>query len=343
MNALRAFAVFFVILHHWFPNFYFSRHLPLGEAGVILFFVLSGFLITEILIKYKLKAKANNLSKIKAFKIFFIRRSLRIFPIYYLTIFFFLLVYHGKGDISSNISYYLTYTPNILFYKMGHWSFGSHLWTLAVEEQFYLIWPFVIFFVPTDKLLIVAVSVIVLGVVSKFLLPVHPPLTAILTPHCFDSFGMGAVFAIVKTLHSTLLPRFKLYVKQLSLLFLVAAITVVVFNIPYNIVTERFVLSLLSLGIIVPAVFGFKGVVKTILENKILTYIGTISYGIYLYHNFIPQIIAAVINSLFGSQTAYSNYYVNTVTNFCFLFFVSICSWHLIEKPCNKLKENFSF
>ena len=315
----------------------------MGEAGVILFFVLSGFLITEILIKYKLKTKANHLSKIKAFKIFFIRRSLRIFPIYYLTIFFFLLVYHGKGDIASNISYYLTYTPNILFYKIGHWSFGSHLWTLAVEEQFYLIWPFVIFFAPTDKLLIVAVCVIVLGVVSKFLLQVHPPLTAILTPHCFDSFGMGAVFAIVKTLHGTLLPRFRLYVKQASVFFLMVAVAVVVFNIPYNIVAERFVLSLLSLGLIVSAVFGFNGVVKTVLENKVLTYIGTISYGIYLYHNFVPQIVGASINSLFGPLTPYNNYYVYTLTNFCFLFLVSICSWHLIEKPCNKLKENFSF
>lgn len=343
LNALRAFAVFFVILHHWFPDFVLSRHLPLGETGVILFFVLSGFLITEILIKYKIKANENHISKLKAFKVFFIRRTLRIFPIYYLTLVFFLLLFKGKGDLQQNIFYYLGYATNIYFYKIGHWAFGAHLWTLAVEEQFYLVWPFVIFYTPKNRLLHVVVITIFFGIISKYLFPVHPPLTAILTPHCLDSFGMGALFAVIKILHKDFILIFKQYLMKVSITVFVLAICLLAFKIQYSIMTERLILSILSLGIIVKAVFGFKGIMKIILENKLLSYLGTISYGIYLYHNFLPQVVGGFINKVFGSISLYNNIYIFYITNLFFLLLVSICSWHLIEKPINGFKERFTF
>jgi len=135
LDGLRAFAVALVIISHWLPASYFINYLPNGEIGVDLFFVLSGFLISEILIKAKDKMSVGQLSGISIYRSFVFRRALRIFPIYYLSLAI-LRVLPTPLQFKQNFFYYVTYTTNIYFYQIRHWNFGSHLWTLAVEEQF---------------------------------------------------------------------------------------------------------------------------------------------------------------------------------------------------------------
>ncbi|MBK8553825.1 MAG: acyltransferase [Ignavibacteria bacterium] len=143
LDSLRTFAVFSVLIGHWFAEFEKFSNFPFGMFGVTLFFVLSGFLITQILISGRIDTEEIFKKKIHSIKQFYIRRTLRIFPIYYITIFICLLF--NVQDIRDKFFWFLFYASNIYFYNINDWAGSlSHLWTLAVEEQFYLLWPFII-------------------------------------------------------------------------------------------------------------------------------------------------------------------------------------------------------
>ncbi|MDQ7947325.1 MAG: acyltransferase, partial [Pedobacter sp.] len=203
LDALRAFAVITVIITHWGPTAFHSETLsfllklfPNGNFGVDLFFVLSGFLITRILINSRFENEETD--KFQLIKAFFIRRSLRIFPIYFLLV----LVLWAIGDkpVGDNIWYFLTYTSNLLIIEKGNWySNLSHTWSLAVEEQFYLLWPWIIVFVPKKYLLSAILGFLGLGIVSSLMLYVLcGKLFYILMPPCLIAFSIGATYAYVE-------------------------------------------------------------------------------------------------------------------------------------------------
>ena len=141
LNGLRALAVFIVILYHWTQNQvtthpFLNNFIINGNLGVTIFFVISGFLISTILLLEKAKLEEGIINRKKIMTSFYVRRFLRIFPIYYLTLF--LLSFSDLPGFKQNLIYYLTYTEN--FNIILHNSFDSftHTWSLAVEEQFYL-------------------------------------------------------------------------------------------------------------------------------------------------------------------------------------------------------------
>ena len=140
LDTIRAIAVLLVIIHHWLPQDSVLNIVPNGPLGVNIFFVLSGFLITGILLREKDKAEVLKQKKKTIFRNFYIRRSLRIFPIYYLFLFV-LWVIHDPS-VQSDGTYFYTYTSNYLFYSQEFFpARTAHLWSLGVEEQFYLLWP----------------------------------------------------------------------------------------------------------------------------------------------------------------------------------------------------------
>ena len=118
LDSVRAIAVILVIITHWFPE---TNKLNIYTSifnGVDIFFVLSGFLITRILLQNRLDAKSSTVTKSAVVKNFFVRRILRIFPIYYLLIFLLLVFASTTGtDIKNSFPYFLTYTANIYFYN----------------------------------------------------------------------------------------------------------------------------------------------------------------------------------------------------------------------------------
>ena len=149
LDGIRAIAAWMVMFLHFFQMlnintgifFYINKVAIFGGTGVSLFFVLSGFLITRILISSKLKKNY--------FKNFYIRRSLRIFPLYFLFLLFYYVAYplvlNEKFVSFHNQIYYWVYLQN--FALTFNWtSVGPlHLWSLAVEEHFYLIWPLLVY------------------------------------------------------------------------------------------------------------------------------------------------------------------------------------------------------
>lgn len=127
-----------------------------GQTGVILFFVLSGFLITRILLVSKYKESY--------FKKFYIRRSLRIFPLYYLALAIYVIIipYFTTGKVvpfSQSWSFWV-YLQNIGFTFKWSLTGPNHFWSLAVEEHFYLVWPFAVYFL-SEKWLLRAIGLIV--------------------------------------------------------------------------------------------------------------------------------------------------------------------------------------
>lgn len=343
LDALRAFAVMFVLFEHWLSEIQSIHLIPFGMIGVTLFFVLSGFLITQILITGRINSEEADSSKIYSIRQFYIRRTLRIFPIYYLTIF--AASIFNIQNIREKILWFLFYASNIYFYKTGNWDGSvSHLWTLAVEEQFYIVWPFIIFFIPKKYLLKSIWFFILLGPLFRTALYALSGRSEwelgfiyILTPSCMDCFSLGALLAYYRIFVNENF-TFSGSKAKLFLLMNFVSIAVLLFfeeNL-ISVLLFRFNVSFVCLWIISKASIGFKGILKPVFENKTIMYIGKISYGIYLYHNFIPLIYSSLklppLQNLFLRFSVYA----------ALLILISSISWFLIEKPINGLKKYFT-
>lgn len=342
LDSLRTFAVFFVLIEHWFHMASWSKILPFGMIGVTLFFVLSGFLITQILLNSRITAEEKGEHKVHTLKQFYIRRTLRIFPIYYLTIFICYII--NLQDIREKFLWFLFYASNIYFYKINDWAGSlSHLWTLAVEEQFYLFWPFIILFIPKKHLLKAILGMIIFGPVFRSYLFVLngssewvSTFVNILTPSCMDCFGLGALLAFYQTFKKEkAILKFKT-----AIVFLIINLAIVFLFSEENMVSVfffRFNISAICLYIIYGAAKGFKGMTGKILGNPVLIFLGKISYGLYLYHNFIPMIYKAM------GLPVVNNIYFNFISRIILLIIISSLSWYMIEKPVNSLKKYFKY
>jgi peptidoglycan/LPS O-acetylase OafA/YrhL len=165
LDSLRAFAVAGVAWSHWMPNYTFG--LPCS-AGVQLFFVLSGFLITCILLQARSGKDLNksNSTTSGILKAFYSRRFLRIFPLYYLVLLIVVILNLPGARVS--FLWHFGYASNYYYFLLNAWNGPtSHFWTLAVEEQFYLFWPLVVLLVSRRYLLPTFVGFVLLGVAYR--------------------------------------------------------------------------------------------------------------------------------------------------------------------------------
>ncbi len=158
LDGLRALAVLAVLIVHTIPPSHWIAQVQWGQFGVYLFFVLSGFLITGILLDGRSDSGASG----NALVPFYARRALRIFPVYYLTVA--VLAACGDQAILHNLRWHLTYTSNVeRAVRFVHPGAVDHFWSLCVEEQFYLLWPMAILYLPRRVLEPFVAGVIALG------------------------------------------------------------------------------------------------------------------------------------------------------------------------------------
>jgi peptidoglycan/LPS O-acetylase OafA/YrhL len=178
LDGVRALAVLGVASHHLFVGAWgnavtraFHQAFIFGAAGVDLFFVLSGFLITGILF--------DSLGERRYFRKFYARRALRIFPLYYAALLVFAVYWHYYGAPEPRLT--LSFA---LYLQNTHWLTGPiytlpelpllHFWSLAIEEQFYLVWPLLVFLIASRrKLLGVCAAALVLCPLLRLLLTTH--------------------------------------------------------------------------------------------------------------------------------------------------------------------------
>lgn len=334
LDGLRFIAVFLVILSHWFPKTHFLNYLPNGSIGVTIFFVLSGFLISSILFNYKQKIKKGKVNNRKALAIFYIRRSLRIFPIYYILIIF--LYFYGYSTIKENFGYFLTYTSNILMFK-NQTSYGtiSHLWTLAIEEQFYLFWPFIVLFVRKKFIKVIIPILILIAVFSQFYMNLNFEYYNYLTFNAFDAFGFGSLLAFFHTFEKENLVVYR------NILWGLLAVVSLFFILNINFFTSQTLTSILTtlLLIFILNAKNKNSYPSKFLRIPTLRYIGKISYGIYLFHTFIPGFMRNYYQLYL--PTFLKNQYFISGVNFGIVILVATVSWYVIESPINSIKKKF--
>lgn len=366
LDGVRFIAVALVLFDHWTMG---RIELPvgaLGALGVTIFFVLSGFLITRILLssKDKLSHQPNG-GLSKYLKTFYIRRTIRIFPVYYLTLFVLALV--NEPPVRQKFAWLALYATNI-YIAIYHTWMGTvdHLWSLAVEEQVYLFLPLLLFFVPRRYVPLTAILMIVGSVGLRYVLHwAHLPwfIGYVSTPTCLDSFGLGALMAYCWLYKRDLFVRFFQQSRWvwLSLLGFIAVGLLnnwIAIDSPrgyHNVMSdvwERLAASVFGFFLIGRSVVGFNGSMKWVLENAVSQYLGRISYGLYLYHNF-------VFNTYHTQPTHFTVRAWRRLTDvmpflhssyfFQFSFYLALTillatvSWFLIEKPINSLKERYSY
>ena len=354
-DTLRALAVFYVIIEHWGPVF--KEHtgadyiknvfIQNGTFGVNLFFVLSGFLITSILLNEKFKD--NGTKRLTIIKNFFVRRSLRIFPIYYLVIL--LCCLFGYQFVIDHIGYYATYTSNLLPYYSNQPNVLSHTWSLAVEEQFYLIWPWLIIFINKKYLKHVFIAAIIIGTVSKYIVLYRwHHLYPVLVINCFDSFGIGALYAYIR-LNEVKKHQFEKGFRIVFPLLLFIGWKMAaagISGLPAAVIYSRLLDSLIAIALIMFAINNkYEWMRKYVMENPVFNFIGKISYGIYLYHYTLGPAydtwVADFVKSHPSAPGMLSNFYSNYCIKIALLITVCWLSFKLIEQPILRIKKRFEY
>jgi peptidoglycan/LPS O-acetylase OafA/YrhL len=341
LDALRAIAVVLVIVSHWFaPDFVLNRYSANGILGVTLFFVLSGFLITGILLQSRENIDSRILPPRNAFGVFYARRALRIFPVYYVLLL--VAMIFNVGLIRNSLGWHFFYASNFYFWIKE--AFGgplSHLWSLSVEEQFYIVWPLLIFFMPKRFLVTLFFIGILIAIVFRYwIITDQSDFGRLLMPGSLDSFCIGGLLAYGRQKGAEV---YKSYLASRKLWVIVAFVLLIVVHLPLmkklpaNISLNMYLLFIsLAFGVIIDTVANIVTLhgVREVLNNKGVLYIGKISYGIYLYHNFIPQI--------YGLPEFAGSFYIEKIVRFSLLLGLATVSWYVLEKPMLRLKDRFA-
>ncbi|MCA9421929.1 MAG: acyltransferase [Nitrospira sp.] len=347
LDSLRALAALGVYLQHFlFQDNILTSTVPLGDLGVRLFFVLSGFLITGILLNARHGIRSSRATLFTMAWHFYMRRFLRLLPVFYVSLIIGLIF---SQELRQYVWWFFLYLQNIQFAILGDFSFGAHLWTLAVEEQFYLLWPLLVFFVSDKLLLPTMILTMVLGLVSRLVF-VGFDLThfqaSMLTPSHLDTLGAGGVLAILYAQRRTLRAR---YSRNLWLFFftgLTALFVVLLAKLTGFPSTVEFILGGLGAGlffmwVIGNAAIGFHGPLGWVLDLSLLQYLGKISYGMYVYHWFVPK-IALTFAETTGVVVPTAEW-VQFLLYSTISIFIAMFSWHMMENPILRLKKKFSY
>lgn len=337
LNSIRFVAALAVMIHHieltkyWFgqPNIYTSSFVGgvFGQLGIILFFVLSGFLITYLLLA---EQQATETISIKNF---YIRRILRIWPLYYFIVILGLFILpHIKAmavpgyteqihdHFLSKTLMFLSFIPDVAYAMYKHVPYAEQAWSVGVEEQFYVIWPLLIaLVVHQKKTLNMLIGVIgfytAIKIISIVLNSKYESSIAInefyqfwqnFSIDCMAIGGIGAYLLFYKK-EKVLKVLYNKYL-QIALYAIVSVITIKGLDIPY------FTYQLYSL-IFVVLILNLASNPKSVLnlEYKPLNYLGKISYGIYMYHNIVLAAClkfllyeGITLNSIWGNVLYYA-------------------------------------
>jgi len=341
LDGLRALAALGVIIAHFFtvkniPEFpVVARFSALGGTGVSLFFVLSGFVITRILLHSR---NGQNY-----FMSFYVRRILRIFPLYivsllcYYYIPYLLEIVDSYPPFSQQI-YFWTYLQN--FARTFNWpSAGpTHFWSLSVEEHFYFLWPAIIYFAyqrEINTLFYFSFSLLLFPLVLRYIMLSKGLEIDVFTFTRLDQLTLGGILAILE-LKGYLNKK---YFKQYLIVFASGVLLIILTSVLNEFGKDLFkhnAFGICYFGLIaLVVVSSSRSVVTKVLCLPVMQYLGKISYGLYVWHSFASQLV---------------NIYLRTdyvLINFVFLLLLTILisavSFKFLETPFLKLKKYFIY
>ena len=306
-----------------------------GQTGVTLFFVLSGFLITRILLATKETSGY--------FKNFYLRRTLRIFPLYYL---FLLLSYYvlpllfqTSGPAFSQQIFHFTYLQNFATTFNWNASGPSHFWSLAVEEHFYLFWPFIVYLFSNKNLTKIILGIILGAMILRAIMVSYEYEVFYFTFTRFDSLAIGSFLAILEQRNVFIRQNSNKFLMILVCLLIPTIIMWTYFTGTGNTYIQVFKFSFLSF--IYFSIIGFvlcienNHIINRVLKTHFFSYTGKISYGLYVYHPFAYSICAMLID--------FDNILLNLVMRFIMTYLISSLSFHLFESSFLRLKKYFEY
>ncbi len=333
LDALRTIAVALVALHHWEDLVIAGYDPQLGFLGVSLFFVLSGYLITGILIGVEGRRRelAASIGRRPVILAFYARRFLRLFPAYYF--FLFTMWITGVLTWSNGLAWYLAYAANFRIVLDGWYLPVSHLWTLAVEEQFYLLAPLAVLGLGRTNFVRLAMTTVAVGLVTS------PPV-ALVPPGAFVGLSIGCLLAVAADGN----PRMPDHLGRVWPAFFAAAAAVYVsiVGLGNNDQLHFAGFTLLALmamaGLIWRAANGYQGPVGAVLEWRPLVWLGKISYGLYLWHTFAKEIMVDLGFDYDGTALPLRLAAASVVT-----VAIAFLSWRIVERPFLDLKDRFPY
>lgn len=362
LDSLRFLAAFSVVIYHIElekKNFHVTENFPnafvqfIGPVAVTFFFVLSGFLITYLL--FVEKRKFNTISV----RQFYVRRILRIWPLYYMVIILGVVVLHHLPLFQQDylvFQYYPWYVLLMFFTFFSNLglavisagatsfppSFINHTWSIGVEEQFYLFWPWLIklFKKPLRAILGVIVVIYIVKFAVSFAYGRYPTHLLDITIEFlratrFECMAIGAIGAYLVFFHREKIPGW-------------------IFSFPVRASVLITILTLFYYGVTIPGIQNimystlfcymilYVSLFNGIKILSFLTYFGKISYGIYMYH---PIIIIGVTVFLKNHLTVFENNFTLNILLYSLgitlTILVSSLSYHFYELPFLKLKKRF--
>ncbi|HVX85706.1 MAG TPA: acyltransferase [Phycisphaerae bacterium] len=359
LDGIRGLAVLLVMGHHFLMNFpaiggrdaFFLSFLRAGWFGVDLFFVLSGYLITGILLDAK--------NRPHAIRNFYIRRALRIFPLYFAilaicTLLLPALFPSANPAPRAALPWLWTYTSN--FYNAhggwlaGDWFDFSHLWSLAIEEHFYLLWPWLILFVPERRLIpaciTLLVTVILLRTAYSTAFPDDVNGPYLLTPFRCDGLILGGLLAMIhRTRGLDQIERPARLLLTGGTILLIAAIARFG-GIPrpagpagcwtYTGLALLFT-ALVAVALTSPSL-------NALFSHQALRTLGKYSYALYLFHWLLRPMFLKLMTSSSISTVATTRG-AALVAILLWIAATAVCtflSWNLLERPCLALKDRWA-
>ncbi len=348
LDGLRAVAVAGVLLSHFSPTV--ASQVDVGGLGVQLFFVLSGFLITGLLLDARGRIDEGTGSIRAEWKLFLVRRTLRIFPLYYgvLVLGFIFNVEH----VRIAAPWLFTYSYNFRIWLAGGWPdrLLAHFWSLAVEEQFYLLWPWLVLCTPRRALPWVMLGFLPVALAFRFacnLGEFGPPLgQVVLLPACWDLLAAGGLMALARHRGWTASPSAG---KLLKIVFIVGlcglalGIWLHADKIgPSPIGRLRYTFDALCFAVLIHACANDRiPMLRWILGCPVLVYLGRISYGIYVFHNFMHYYGPGLSRRLIGIRYFSHEWEHVAWLSSCTLAAAAL-SYHFYERPWLNLKRRWS-
>ena len=337
LDGLRGLACLTILVYHFRPAL-----VPYGWASVDLFFVLSGYLITTILIRH---AGAPRL-----LWNFYARRGLRIWPVYYLTILALAIAgpWLPRPTDWAGLAYYLTYTQNLPLYWSGQVPafspYAGHLWTLANEEQFYIIWPLLVVMLGRRGVIPLGLGLAALSVWAR-----ARGFSPLLLLARADGFALGGILAAMLANPEKVTRQLTAHRRGFAALTLIAI--VVVAGAMARGVLPTFgrpptgaAFSVLAINLVFA---GLVGLVATHagsravawLRRPRLVHLGTLSYGLYVYH----YIILALSDDMLVAYRGYGRTSPINVPVILLIYVAAAVSWAWFEKPILELKARFAY
>jgi peptidoglycan/LPS O-acetylase OafA/YrhL len=326
-----------------------------GVWGVDLFFVLSGFLITGILYDSKPRPRY--------FRNFYVRRTLRIFPVYYaVLVVLFVVLPHVSAlypatlaESARHQAWVWPYGTNIYLAMKDDWAlpYISHFWSLAVEEHFYLVWPLVVFACSRPALLRVSVGAMVFALALRTTLALAGAgevTQYVLTPCRLDALCLGAFIAVASRPGGvTSLARWSnpvLYASGAVVLGLSALHVVTTSPDAITLPLRGTVVELFFGGLLVKSVTAERvTLVGRFFTSRTMRFFGKYSYGLYLFHGIVGY--AMVERGMQGRIAAALGSHVLAMVAFALAgvvasLVVAVLSYELFEKHFLRLKDRFA-